>query len=92
MKLLYAPGAKEAISRLPPDIKNSIRMGLESLREDPYQGKALQKELSGFYSLRIARFRILFKALPAEHVVRIYTIGPRRTVYEDFLKSLPKLS
>ncbi len=92
MKLLYAPGAKEAISRLPPEIKKLIRHSLESLREDPYQGKALQRELSGFYSLRIKHYRAIFKILAAERIVRIYNVGPRKTIYEDFLKSLSKLS
>ena len=91
MKLLYSPGVKEFLSRLNPEQKKEIREVLEGLHLDPYRGKALQRELMGFFSLRIKRYRIVYKFFLDENIIRIYMVGPRRTIYEEFTKSLIKI-
>ena len=67
---------------LHPQIKRKVRAGLDLLSEDPNSGKALQAELLGLRSLRVGRFRIVYR-LASRKVIDIVTIGPRKSVYEQ---------
>ena len=87
MTLLYSQEAKGQIRSLSPEIKKGLREILEGLREDPYLGKPLQRELSGFWSLVFKQYRVIYKIIPRDNAVRIYMIGRRETVYEEFTKS-----
>lgn len=89
MMLRYSLKAKEVVRTLPPEIKQGIRLVLDGLTEDPYSGKPLQRELTGFYSLRYKRYRIIYKPVLDKKEIRVYSIGPRKEIYEEFIKSLP---
>ncbi len=69
------------IRSLHPDLKRKIRSTIDGLLDDPAQGKPLQGGLSGFNSVRVGRFRVVYRVV--RDVVDILTIGPRRTVYEE---------
>ncbi|MBI2340039.1 MAG: type II toxin-antitoxin system RelE/ParE family toxin [Deltaproteobacteria bacterium] len=88
MILRYSPESKEVIRSLPPEIKQGMRLLLDGLRETPYSGKPLQRELTGFYSLRYKRYRIIYKPPSDDKEVRVYSIGPRKEIYEKFTKLL----
>lgn len=88
MILRYSLKAGEVVRTLPPEIRQGIRSMLDGLNQDPYRGKPLQRELTGFYSLRYKRHRIIYKPVPDKMEIQIYSIGPRREVYEEFAKSL----
>jgi mRNA interferase RelE/StbE len=70
---------------LHPDIKRKLRAALDRLAQDVEAGKALQGDLRGLRSLRVARFRVIYRA-PARRVIEIVTIGPRDRVYEETLR------
>ena len=70
---------------LHPDIKRKVRAALDGLALDLEAGKALQGDLKGLRSLRVARFRVIYRA-PARRVIEIVTIGPRDRVYEETLR------
>jgi mRNA interferase RelE/StbE len=70
---------------LHPDIKRKVRAALDRLAQDVEAGKALQGDLQGLRSLRVARFRVIYRA-PARRVIEIVTIGPRDRVYEETLR------
>ena len=70
---------------LHPDIKRKVRAALDRLAQDVEAGKALQGDLRGLRSLRVARFRVIYRA-PARRVIEIVTIGPRDRVYEETLR------
>jgi mRNA-degrading endonuclease RelE of RelBE toxin-antitoxin system len=69
-----------------PDMKRRIRAALEALREGPGQGKPLTRELSGWWSLRVASVRIVYRA--TRKTVEIGVIGPRVTIYLDAARRL----
>lgn len=69
------------LSHLPPTIKQKIRGGLDALLANPQEGKPLKAELSGLWSLRISRFRIIYKL--SGSVLEVIAIGPRSTIYEE---------
>jgi len=48
----------------------------------PGEGKPLQRELKGYRSFRIGKFRIIYRVMAKE----IVAVGPRRTIYEETTK------
>lgn len=76
------------IRHLHPALKHDVRCALEGLREDPWAGKALQRELRGLYSLRVKHFRILYRIDDRKARLEILTLGPRKTIYEGFTREL----
>jgi mRNA interferase RelE/StbE len=75
----------QLVRGLHPDIKRKVRAALDRLAQDVEAGKALQGDLRGLRSLRVARFRVIYRA-PARWVIEIVTIGPRDRVYEETLR------
>jgi mRNA interferase RelE/StbE len=76
------------VRSLHPDIKRKIKSGLKLILENPNAGKALKSDLSGLYSLRIGRFRIIYKFL--ENEITLITIGPRKTIYQETARLIQK--
>lgn len=85
MKLVYATMAKEQIRDLPPEIKKNIKRALELLENAPYSGKPLQRELEGFWTLRVGWYRIIYDFASPIHL-RVYSVEHRRSVYENLAK------
>lgn len=80
-----SPEVAQLIRGLHPDIKRKVRAALDRLGVDADAGKALQGDLKGLRSLRIARFRVIYRA-PARRVIEIVAIGPRDRIYEETLR------
>ena len=77
----------QLIRGLHPDIKRKVRAGLDRLALDAGAGKALQGDLNGLRSLRVARFRVIYRS-PSRRVIEIVAIGPRDRIYEETLRLL----
>ena len=69
---------------LHPDIKRKVRAALDRLALDAAAGKALQGDLKGLRSLRVARFCVIYRA--RARVIEIVSIGPRDRIYEETLR------
>ncbi len=91
MKLIYSEIAKNQIKKLPPQIKRGIREILESLKEDSYIGKALQRDLFGFRSLAFKRYRIIYKVLLEKKQILIYSIEHRQDIYDNLSKMIKRI-
>jgi len=74
---------------LHPAIKARIRAALDSLREDAASGKPLRDELSGLWSFRVGRFRIVYRE-PSGKVLEIVAIGPRASIYRETFRLLAR--
>ncbi len=83
-RLTYTAEAKQCIRHLHPAIKQEIRAVVEELRENPFLGKRLQRELNGIFSLRVRNYRILYSLHETKRTILILTLGIRRTIYEDY--------
>jgi mRNA interferase RelE/StbE len=79
-----AEGA-QLVRGLHPDIKRKVRAALDRLAADTGAGKALQGDLEGLRSLRIARFRVIYR-VPSRRIIEIVAIGPRDRIYEETLR------
>ncbi|MGZ3415766.1 MAG: type II toxin-antitoxin system RelE family toxin, partial [Isosphaeraceae bacterium] len=49
---------------------------------DPAFGEHLARELEGLWKYRVRRFRIVYSVDRANHVVMVFAVGHRRTIYE----------
>ena len=89
-RLLYSQTSRQQIRSLHPQIKPIVKTQIQKLKENPYLGKALEKELSGYYSLRMKKFRVIYKIDHKNHIVQIHYVGHRKDIYEVFKKFLEK--
>ena len=87
-KMRFTPEAARLLSKIHPENKKYIKKALKELRQNPYTGKDLQEELFGFNSLRIKKYRIIYDIREDEYLLRIYYIGQRSDVYEQFRQML----
>lgn len=84
--LLYSETSRRQIAKLHPDIKSVIRSRLDKLKKDPFAGKKLERELSGYCSLSAKRFRIIYRINDENDAIEIHYVGHRRDIYELFSK------
>jgi len=78
-------GVARLVAGLHPDLKKKLRSALERIARDPEPGKALQGELEGLRSLRVARFRIIYRP-PVRSIIDVVAVGPRDRIYEETLR------
>ncbi len=84
-RLDFTQTAFSLLSSFHPEIKNLIKSALKELKKDPHLGKELKKELAGFHSYRLKRYRIIYKISDyKDKTILIYYVGHRRDVYELF--------
>ena len=78
------------LRKLHPEIKKHIRYALEMLIDDPYCGKALKDDLEGIRSLRIKRYRIIYRVVSKSKQIEIVAVGPRKNIYEETFRIISK--
>ena len=86
----FTPESSRIIAHLAPEVKRLIRSSIDELTSEPSKGDELQMELSGFRSLKLKRYRIIYKVNDADSSIDIYYVGPRKDVYNNFRKLLEK--
>lgn len=79
---LRIPGELAAyIQTFHPQIKRKIRATFDTLLADPHSGKPLRGPLLGLWSIRVGKFRVIYRE--AGGTIQIVAVGPRRTIYEE---------
>jgi len=90
MKRLRIPNEIVSLVRsLHPHLKKKLKASLQAILDDPLCGKALHEELAGLRSLRVSRFRIIYR-MGGVKEIQIVAIGPRRTIYEETVRIIRK--
>jgi mRNA-degrading endonuclease RelE of RelBE toxin-antitoxin system len=89
-RLIYSDTSRKQILQLHPQIKAAVKLQIRKLPENPFTGKMLEKELSGYLSLRTKRFRIIYKVKPDDRIVEIHYVGHRKDIYELFKENLER--
>jgi mRNA interferase RelE/StbE len=81
----YVKSAVDDIAELDGSAKRLIKKAIEDkLMVDPLKyGKALRRNLSGLFKLRVGDYRIIYQVKEKEVIVVIVKVGHRREVYED---------
>jgi len=75
---------RDLVRHLSPQMKRKVREALRDILRDPNAGKPLQRELEGYWSLRIGRHRIIYR--PDDAGSEIVAIGPRKSIYEEMAR------
>jgi mRNA interferase RelE/StbE len=57
---------------------------IRGLSNDPFRGHPLTLELSGFRSLRVSRYRVIYRIEETKRIVEIHLVGARKDIYEVF--------
>ena len=89
-QILYSETSRKQIRRLHPQIKPAIKSSIEKLQENPFTGKWLEKEIAGYLSIRMKRFRIIYKIDEDDRNIEIHHVGHRKDIYELFRDSISK--
>ena len=89
-KLLYSETSRKQIRKLHPQIKPVIKSKIEKLQKNPFSGKWLERELSGYLSMRAKRFRVIYKIRDNDQTVEIHYVGHRKDIYELFKEAITK--
>jgi len=80
-RLRIPDAVAELIRGMHPALKKKVKAGLSAIVSDPLSGKALKEELGGLRSLRVGKFRIIYRM--AGKTVEIVAVGPRRIIYQE---------
>ena len=90
-KVKITPFANRTAKKFSPEIRQAAKATLKELSQNPFLGKELQAELSGFRSCKFLRYRIVYKIDTMEKVVVVWAVGHRRDIYENLSDHLFKL-
>lgn len=74
----------DKVAILHPDIKKQLRSAIDEVAANPYAGKELQEELSGYLSYRFNRYRIIYQVSEDDKTITVVMFGHRRDIYELF--------
>ncbi len=89
-QLLYSATLRKQIRKLHPQIKPVVKSKLEKLQENPFLGKWLEKELSGYLSMRAKQFGVIYKIRDNDQTIEIHYVGHRKNIYELFKEAIAK--
>jgi len=87
-RIVYSENAGKIIRRLHPSLKSLIRQKIEDLQGDPFLGKALERELTGYYSLRSKKYRVIYRLDHPGKRIQIHYVGYRKDIYDIFRQML----
>ena len=79
--LIIEKQAEKELDKIPRQYRGKIRAAFRSLTEDPFQGKKLDGELKGKYSIRAWPYRIIYEIRKKELYVSVVHVGHRQGVY-----------
>ena len=81
-RLVYTNEAAKIIRKLPAKERGRLGEKLRSLGDDPGLGKKLTAPLTDFRSLRVGKHRVIYRHIPGERLVVIFTLGHRKGIYK----------
>jgi mRNA-degrading endonuclease RelE of RelBE toxin-antitoxin system len=81
-QIICSDTVQHSIRIAAPDLKALLKKKLKKLKESPATGMPLLKKMSGYYSLRTNKLRIIYKVISEKQTVEIHYMGERRDLYE----------
>lgn len=80
-RIIISPRAKNQLKSIKKIHKNALESVIEDLKDDPFLGKPLGRELAGKYSYKVGVYRIIYRIYKQDKTVQIISAGHRSTVY-----------
>jgi mRNA interferase RelE/StbE len=77
------PQVADVIRHLPPSVKRAVRAAIRALTDNPAAGEPLHGKLEGRFKYRVRRFRLVYGIDREHRIVRILSVGHRRSIYEE---------
>ena len=62
-------------------LRERVIKSIEKLKENPYAGKPLSYDLAGLRSLRVGKYRIIYKIDEENKIIYLISIGHREKIY-----------
>ena len=81
-EIIITPVARKNLKTITKVYKKGIVEAIDSLKDDPYTGKPLKRELTGKYSYKIGVYRIIYMINEKDKVVSIIAAGHRAIIYQ----------
>ena len=78
--VLKASAAKQ-VEKLPEKDRQRVLSALQGLRENPHQGKRLQGQLAGLFSLQVWPYRIIYEIAEQRITVTVLAVAHRKDIY-----------
>ena len=82
-KLRISLQAQKELKKINKLHRQLVISALEDIKENPFQGKLLKRELSGKVAYRIGVYRIIYKIDASDKIINIITAGHRSVVYKN---------
>lgn len=73
--------ARENCVRLPPAVKQRVKVAFRFLCDNPHDGEPLRRELEGLWKFRVGRFRIVYRLESERRVILVVAAGARKGIY-----------
>lgn len=80
-EVIIAPKALAKMKGLKKILQTAVDEAIKDLKEDPFCGKPLTRELTRQYTYRIGTYRLLYKIDKSNKKVYILKAGHRSTIY-----------
>lgn len=80
-KLVLTARAKKQLKSFKKSHQLTIALVVEDLKENPYLGKALSRELRGSFTFRVGAYRLIYKVDYQDRIVTILNFDHRGRVY-----------
>ena len=80
-KIKLTAKAKKELKDISKLYKNAIAEAIGEIKQDPFSGKPLSRELIRKFSYRVGDFRIIYKINKRDKIVIILTAGHRSIIY-----------
>jgi mRNA interferase RelE/StbE len=77
-----APRAKQELKTLTKLYRKAFAQALEELKDNPFAGKPLTRDLAGKLVYKIGVYRIVYKINQKDKIVSILSAGHRKTIYQ----------
>jgi mRNA interferase RelE/StbE len=81
-EIIITPVARKSLKTITKVYKKGIIEAIDSLKENPYTGKPLKRELTGKYSYKIGVYRVIYIVNEKDKLVSIIAVGHRATIYQ----------
>lgn len=75
--------AQKQLDKIPSAYRLRIQKAIDSLALFPLQGKKLEGELKGQYSIRVWPYRIIYQIYKKQLIISIIDVGHRQGVYRE---------
>jgi len=81
-KLRISSRAESEIKKISHPHQKAIILSLVEIKEEPFLGKPLTRELTGRFSFQVGMYRIIYKVNIKDKTIDILSAGHRENVYE----------